>query len=506
MELLANEKIFRELLKSHGHSIQSLANVVGCDRTMISKIVNGKAIPGHRLLSKILNELQVSYEELFTEVEENKMAGRPKKYTKLEEMTIIQIHDKIKDIKVAKKQAEKLGVSLAEWNAFKYKPENKKRLDALKKAEQKKQADLEMGLEIQDEPVIKTKTGGIIQKGSVEVTVPKGEVLVPLKENKIKGASTIPVVETIEKSKYDDLENKYLELGILEAARRDELESLKKIGLSHKKENERLRDQIERLKKNKAEAEEQQKKSTSELNERSRIAENLMRAAETRVAQLQKQVDEQNEIIKKKNETIQFNVSNALKIEEVQTELEQERADEVARYEALLKEKDAKITELEKNLEDAKTEGYVSEAKITEWRGKYNDLDNAYKALEADFAEYRKGDLSNEAVYNNDLTDDSQYVMLPANENIKLINPPIHYATKDNTDLIKRFADKKKRDFFVGAMVFNINKYCERFGEKDNELSEARKMKDYSTRLVDYLEQEQREMNMNDTTQLSHIS
>lgn len=190
----------------------------------------------------------------------------------------------IKDIKVAKKQAEKLGVSLTEWNSFKYKPENKKRLDALKKAEQKKQADIEMGLEIQDEPVIKTKTINEIAKES----------------KLLKGASTIPVVETIEKSKYDDLENKYLELGILEAARRDELESLKKIGLSHKKENERLRDQIERLKKNKAEAEEQQKKSTSELNERSRKAENLMRAAETRVAQLQKQVDEQNEIIKKK--------------------------------------------------------------------------------------------------------------------------------------------------------------------------------------------------------------
>lgn len=495
MELLANEEKFRDLLKKHGHSGQSLADAVGCDRTMISKIINGKAIPGHKLLNKILNELKVSYEDLFTETEDTIMAGRPKKYTKLEEMTVIQIYEKIKDIGAVKKQAEKLGVSLAEWNAFKYKPENKKKLDALKKADQKKQADLEMGLEIQDEPVIKTKA---------VATIEKGESVVPLKNS--KGASQIPVVETIEKSKYDELENKHIELGILEASRRDEIESLKKISLSHEKENERLRDQIERLKKNKAEAEEQQKKSTSELNERSRKAENLMRAATTRVEQLQKQVDEQNEIIKKKNETIQFNVSNALKIEKVQTELEQERAEEAARYEALLKEKDAKITELEKNLEDAKAEGYASESKITEWRGKYNDLENAYKALEADFAEYRKGDLSNEAVCNDDLTDDSQYVMLPANENIKLINPPIHYATKDNTDLIKRFADKKKRDFFVGAMVFNINKYCERFGEKDNELSEARKMKDYSTRLVDYLEQEQREMSMNDTTQLSHIS
>ncbi len=488
MELLANEKKFRELLKTHGHSIQSLANVVGCDRTMISKIVNGKAIPGHKLLSKILFELQVSYEELFTETEDTIMAGRPKKYTKLEEMTIIQIHEKIKDVSTVKKQAEKLGVSLAEWNTFKYKPTNKKRLDALKKADQKKQADLEMGLEIQDEPIVKTK------------------VVEPLKENVLKGTSTIPVVETIEKSKYDDLKKKFDELEILEAGRRQETEVEKNEKFKVVAENERLREQIERLKKYKAEAEEQQKKSTSELNERSRKAENLMRAAETRVAQLQKQVDEQNEIIKKKNETIQFNVSNALKIEEVQTQLEQERADEVARYETLLKEKDDKISELEKNLEDAMAEGYGMANDLKTWKGKYIDLDNAYKALEDDFAEYRKGDLSNEAVYNNDLTDDPQYVMLPANENIKLINPPVHYATKDNTDLIKRFADKKKRDFFVGAMVFNINKYCERFGEKDNELSEARKMKDYSTRLVDYLEQEQREMIADDTAQLSQIS
>lgn len=495
MELLANEEKFRDLLKTHGHTGQSLADAVGCDRTMISKIINGKAIPGHKLLNKILNELKVSYEDLFTETEDTIMAGRPKKYTKLEEMTVIQIYEKIKDIGAVKKQAEKLGVSLAEWNAFKYKPENKKRLDALKKADQKKQADLEMGLEIQDAPVIKTKA---------VATIEKGESVVPLKNS--KGASQIPVVETIEKSKYDELENKHLELGILEASRRDEIESLKTINLSQKNENERLRDQIERLKKNKAEAEEQQKKSTSELNERSRKAENLMRAAETRVAQLQKQVDEQNEIIKKKNETIQFNVSNALKIEEVQTELEQERADEVARYEALLKEKDAKIKGLEKNLEDAKAEGYAMANDVKSWKGKYIDLDNAYKALETDFAEYRKDKQSSEIIYNDDLTDDSQYVMLPANENIKLINPPVHYATKDNTDLIKRFADKKKRDFFVGAMVFNINKYCERFGEKDNELSEARKMKDYSTRLVDYLEQEQREMIADDTAQLSQIS
>lgn len=490
MRIEVNTKKFAELMKLHNLNNYSLAPIVDVDRTYISKIRNGHRQPGRDVAYKIAKVLKIEYKELFTEVEENKMAGRPKKYTKLEELTIIQIHGMTKDVKVAKKQAEKLGVSLAEWNAFKYKPENKKKLDALKKSEQKKQADLEMGLEIQDAPVIKTRPIEEITKESKE----------------IKGASQIPVVETIEKSKYDELENKHLELGILEASRRDELESLKTINLSQKNENERLRDQIERLKKNKAEAEEQQKKSTSELNERSRKAENLMRAAETRVAQLQKQVYEQNEVIKKKNETIKFNVSNALKIEEVQTQLEQERADEVARYEALLKEKDEKITELKKNLEDAIAEGYASESKITDWRGKYNDLDNAYKALEADFAEYRKGNQSSEIIYNDDLTDDSQYVMLPANENIKLINPPVHYATKDNTDLIKRFADKKKRDFFVGAMVFNINKYCERFGEKDNELSEARKMKDYSTRLVDYLEQEQREMITDDTAQLSQIS
>lgn len=455
MELLANEKKFRELLKAHGHSIQSLANVVGCDRTMISKIVNGKAIPGHKLLSKILFELQVSYEELFTETEDTIMAGRPKKYTKLEEMTIIQIHEKIKDVSTVKKQAEKLGVSLAEWNTFKYKPTNKKRLDALKKADQKKQADLEMGLEIQDEPIVKTK--------AVE----------PLKENALKGASTIPVVETIEKSKYDNLKKKFDELEILEAGRRQETEVEKNEKLKVIAENERLRDQIERLKKNKAEAEEQQKKSTSELNERSRKAENLMRAAETRVKQLENEVER----LKEKNAVI---TNNAMEIDILQRQLEKERADEVAKYEQSLKQLEQEVQQLDTERDD--------------WKGKYIDLDNAYKALEADYEEVSKAQETKRITLNADEIKamQSQIIEIPKEEmSMTLIDPPAHYKTADGTDLIKRFADKKKRDMFIGAMVFNINKYCERFGEKDNELSEARKMKDYSTRLVEYLEQEE---------------
>lgn len=85
------------------------------------------------------------------------MAGRPKKYTKLAEMSAIEVYNVIKDIKTANKQAEKLGVSLAELNAFKYNPENKKKLDALKKADQKKQADRELGIEIEEVQVVKTK-------------------------------------------------------------------------------------------------------------------------------------------------------------------------------------------------------------------------------------------------------------------------------------------------------------------------------------------------------------
>ncbi|WP_414049805.1 DUF3310 domain-containing protein [Macrococcus animalis] len=395
----------------------------------------------------------------------------------LKGLVITEVEQIIYDTNTLKEAASKIGV--AYQTLLQFRSENMKGFKKLK-------AQREQGLIFEDEPVIKTKAvGGLIQKGPVKATVPKGEVIVPL--NKKKGASEIPVVETIEKSKYDELEVKYneldskhIELGLLEAVRRDEIASEKNEKLKLTKENERLRDQIERLKKNKADAEEQQKESTRMLNDRSKKAEDAMRAATMRIEQLEKKVEEQNKVIQKKNETIQFNVKNALKIEKVQTELEQDRANEVAKYEQSLKQ-------LEQEVQSIGTER-------DEWKGKYLDLDNAYKALESDYEDVQ----ASEPTHNNVLTDDSQYVMLPANENLKLINPPIHYATADGTDLIQRFADKKKRDFFVGAMVFNINKYCERFGDKDNELSEARKIKDYSTRLVDYLEQEQSELMQGD--------
>lgn len=338
-----------------------------------------------------------------------------------------QITHTSKTLKVAAKQ---LGVDYNKLLQFR--SENMKEFKNIK-------AQREQGLIFDDEPIIKIK---------------------PVEETKAKTASQIPVVETIEKSKYDELEAKYktlkerynvldketYEMNILEAGLRQETEVEKNEKLKVMAENKRLRDQIERLKKNKAEAEEQQKKSTSELNERSRKAENLMRAAETRVAQLQKQVDEQNEIIKKKNETIQSNVSNALKIEEEQIKLEQERAEEVAKYEQSLKQLEQEIQQIGNERD--------------EWKGKYLDLDNAYRALEEE-----------------------------SKTNVAVINPPAHYKNNDGIDLIQRFAENKHPQMFIGAMIFNISKYCERFGEKDDLLSEAKKIQDYSNRLVGYLEQ-----------------
>ncbi|TDM39868.1 DUF3310 domain-containing protein [Macrococcoides goetzii] len=352
------------------------------------------------------------------------MVGRPKKYTKLEEMTIEEIHEKTKDYKAVKKQAEKLGVSLAEWNAFKYKPGNKEKLNELKKAEQKKQSDLELGIEVADAPVIKT---------------------IPVEETKTE--SVIEVSETVDKAQYDELEDRFKELKRCYVAVGEMHEADKKELDKQKKENERLRDQIERLKKNKAEAEEQQKKSTSELNERSRKAENLMRAAETRVAQLQKQVDEQNEIIKKKNETIQFNVSNALKIEEVQTELEQERAEEVASYEQALKQLEQEIQQIGTERDD--------------WKGKYLDLDNAYRALEEE-----------------------------SKANVTVINPPSHYAPSGTgTDVIGFLENQFSYEAYKGFMVGNIIKYATRTGRKDEEIQELRKISDYANRMIQHLQQ-----------------
>lgn len=349
----------------------------------------------------------------------------------LKGLEVKEVERIIFNTKTLKDAAKEIGV--AYQTLLQFRSENMKEFKKIK-------AEREQGLIIDDEPIIKTK---------------------PTEEKESKTSSEISVVETIEKSKYDELEAKYntlkeqydvldkekYEMNILEAGLRQETEVEKNEKLKVKAENERLRDQIERLKKNKAEAEEQQKKSTSELNERSRKAENLMRAAETRVAQLQKQVDEQNEIIKKKNETIQFNVSNALKIEEVQTQLEQERAEEVERYEQSLKQLEQEVQQLG--------------VERDEWKGKYLDLDNAYKALEEE-----------------------------SKTNVTVINPPQHYAPSGTgTDVIGFLENQFSYEAYKGFMVGNIIKYATRTGRKDEEIQELRKINDYANRMIQHLQQ-----------------
>lgn len=63
-----------------------------------------------------------------------------------------------------------------------------------------------------------------------------------------------------------------------------------------------------------------------------------------------------------------------------------------------------------------------------------------------------------------------------------------HYQTKTGTDFIQRFSDVHSEERVRGALLFSIGKYCERYGEKDNTLKEARKIADYANRLVKFEE------------------
>lgn len=53
---------------------------------------------------------------------------------------------------------------------------------------------------------------------------------------------------------------------------------------------------------------------------------------------------------------------------------------------------------------------------------------------------------------------------------------------------VQRFHDARSSDEFIGAMLFNITKYAERFGHKDDKLNEALKIRDYAQMLVNHLE------------------
>ena len=63
-----------------------------------------------------------------------------------------------------------------------------------------------------------------------------------------------------------------------------------------------------------------------------------------------------------------------------------------------------------------------------------------------------------------------------------------HYQTKTGIDFIQRFSDVHSEERVRGALLFNIGKYCERYGQKDDILKEARKIADYANRLVKFEE------------------
>ena len=63
-----------------------------------------------------------------------------------------------------------------------------------------------------------------------------------------------------------------------------------------------------------------------------------------------------------------------------------------------------------------------------------------------------------------------------------------HYQTKTGIDFIQRFIDVHSEERVRGALLFSIGKYCERYGDKDDILKEARKIADYANRLVKFEE------------------
>ena len=64
-----------------------------------------------------------------------------------------------------------------------------------------------------------------------------------------------------------------------------------------------------------------------------------------------------------------------------------------------------------------------------------------------------------------------------------------HYQTKTGTDFIQRFSDVHSRERVRGALLFSIGKYCERYGEKDATIKEAKKIVDYANRLLQFEQQ-----------------
>ena len=55
-------------------------------------------------------------------------------------------------------------------------------------------------------------------------------------------------------------------------------------------------------------------------------------------------------------------------------------------------------------------------------------------------------------------------------------------------DLIDDWAERKSPEEFRAIIIANIEKYCRRYGKKDDPIKEAKKIADYADRLVAYEE------------------
>ena len=105
-----------------------------------------------------------------------------------------------------------------------------------------------------------------------------------------------------------------------------------------------------------------------------------------------------------------------------------------------------------------------------------------------------RGSVKNVDVLNQDsvkavlLEGDSNYELIKRLTSVAQQSTQPHYQTKTGTDFIQRFSDVHSQERVRGALLFNIGKYCERYGEKDDTLKEARKIADYANRLVKFEE------------------
>ncbi|UOB21491.1 DUF3310 domain-containing protein [Macrococcus armenti] len=406
------------------------------------------------------------------------MAGRPKKYTKLAEMSAIEVYNVIKDIKTANKQAEKLGVSLAELNAFKYKPENKKKLDALKKADQKKQADRELGIEIEEVQVVKTKP---VEKK--EDSLIDSEAFKNVKEKFQKGARSIPINDVIDKEVHqkivDDLQVKLLlvtddrdkyqeEVTKLNAERYDFINKIKELEATITKKDEKLQ-----LKELQIKSKERDLKSLQHSYDRldKKSADALKMNDRFLTSKYEKELNQHKrtiEVSAEANKNLKQSLEEANKVikkyQDKETEL---------------------VTSYEKQLED-------KDKLIEEWKVKHDTLQNEFNALthlNMDNERRKEVQLSKEQIklFQSQLP---QKLELDK-QSIERINPPSHYAPNGlGTDVIGFLESQFSYEAYKGFMIGNIIKYATRTGRKDEEINELKKIVDYADRMISFLQRE----------------